>query len=472
MSYTCCKSKPFASYVCINCLRMVHKSCFCRARSKYRTIKDHLIECCTTTHVENEDTDKTILETTLRDLCEETQSKTEHIQKLKRDYKTMLEEAVKNETELNEIINNQKEQINYLLSEIREHQQLTLAKSKEFNTSTTQTQYPSTNVAYCQTSIETRCNETQTTNYNISSDTSSIVDNPPIRNGDQHDGFQLSNRNSYEKRMHELADSIVTLKQEIEMLTFINTQFEKEVIRLIDDNTHYSQELNQLHKMINSAENKNPTLKQKTTDGENDASGNDNFKVMENYSWTDSSGIKNSGKKRNTILVVGDEYARNIPKTIDNLLDQKCYNVQGYVYPQLDCLYLFTMLKEKLKEFSQKDYVIVMVSSRNICNSVSLNFFIQKLLPICKVTNLILTYHCNNPSDSPILNIIHKNINHFLLENKNAKFYFISTTKRNRVFICNRIWNKIKNWNCNNDSLVESLFNSDFSNPITTYPFL
>lgn len=38
------------------------------------------------------------------------------------------------------------------------------------------------------------------------------------------------------------------------MVSFINTQFEKKVIRLIDDNTQYSQELKYLHKLINNAE--------------------------------------------------------------------------------------------------------------------------------------------------------------------------------------------------------------------------
>lgn len=54
--------------------------------------------------------------------------------------------------------------------------------------------------------------------------------------------------------MQELAKSIDTLKQEVQILTFINTEFEKEVIRLIHDNTQYSQESNFSYKLISNAD--------------------------------------------------------------------------------------------------------------------------------------------------------------------------------------------------------------------------
>lgn len=137
MGYTCCKTKPFASYVCVNCFGLVHKSCLSRSRSKFRIIEGHLIECC---QAREKESAINILETTLREVTEDTQLKTEHIHKLKHDHKIFLEEAVKNETELNEIINKQKTYIDELLLELKQKgQDFGKKKIIEQRTSSTQT---------------------------------------------------------------------------------------------------------------------------------------------------------------------------------------------------------------------------------------------------------------------------------------------------------------------------------------------
>lgn len=117
MTYQCCKTKPLTCYVCINCHRMVHKSCLNRSKSKYRILNDHRIECCQG-QKEDVDVEKSILEDTLRELTEESQLKTGHIEKLKQDHNNFLEEALRNEEELNVTINNQQIYIDKLLKEL------------------------------------------------------------------------------------------------------------------------------------------------------------------------------------------------------------------------------------------------------------------------------------------------------------------------------------------------------------------
>lgn len=163
MGYSCCKTKPFASYVCVNCMDMVHKSCLSRARGKYKILNGHLIECCRNKQEISNEIDQEILETTIRELSEETLLKTERIEKLKHDHRTFLEEALQNEEELNNIIKTQKENNHYLMLEMRQlKEEINKYNLKEFVSTSTQTFRPRANSVLCQTLTTTSSTESQT----------------------------------------------------------------------------------------------------------------------------------------------------------------------------------------------------------------------------------------------------------------------------------------------------------------------
>lgn len=142
---------------------MVHKSCLSRARSKYKIVNGHLIECCvdknnSTTKSANESK----LEITLREISEDAHYKSEHIKKLKLEHSKMLEEALKNEEELCAIISSQKEQINCLLTELRLLKEKITLSQKTTVTTSTQTENLKKCSVSTQVSVRVKSNETQT----------------------------------------------------------------------------------------------------------------------------------------------------------------------------------------------------------------------------------------------------------------------------------------------------------------------
>lgn len=158
-------------------MKMVHKSCLCRAKNKYKIIQGHLIECC---QAENKDckefdSEISILETTLKELSEETNLKAKHILKLKKDQNSLMEEALKNEEELNDIINKQKEHIDKLLCEIKELQKQLNSKVRSYNTISTQTLKPDMKSVPSQTSVITKTTEIQTVVTGTESHTNSTL---------------------------------------------------------------------------------------------------------------------------------------------------------------------------------------------------------------------------------------------------------------------------------------------------------
>lgn len=102
-NFACCKTKPIpAYYICENCLNIYHRACTLKNRNKFKFIKDHKIQCCDlTTQTEEE---ISLLEQTIEELNDETLAKNRYIEKQNKDMKEMMQEAIRQEEEMNQLI--------------------------------------------------------------------------------------------------------------------------------------------------------------------------------------------------------------------------------------------------------------------------------------------------------------------------------------------------------------------------------
>lgn len=155
--FKCC-SKPFAHYVCTQCNGVLHKTCVVsgKLKTKIRRLGNNKIICCNTgigkdnslSIVEDQ---KSLLEETISELYLETELKNKHIDRLKQDHATFLNEASLREEELNKIIRDNESLIMSLRAEISELE----TALGEYRRKTNTTRSTQTKIEYRNSSVMT-----------------------------------------------------------------------------------------------------------------------------------------------------------------------------------------------------------------------------------------------------------------------------------------------------------------------------
>lgn len=140
--YKCCL-KPLPHFICTNCLNVYHKCCISKTSSKksYKFLGDNKIICCSVNSNKTLDevtADITVLEKTISELGEESETKDKYIQKLKHQYSNFMEEAERNETELYAQIDRQKNLIEELRNTINKLQRKKLTLDENSCSASTQ----------------------------------------------------------------------------------------------------------------------------------------------------------------------------------------------------------------------------------------------------------------------------------------------------------------------------------------------
>lgn len=122
ISFKCCKSKHFIHYICVKCSSVFHKSCLPRLRKQISFLKENKIICCkdeNESYFSDLDKDNSLLEKTVADLQEDSEIKNNYIQRLKRENKLFMEEAIKMEDEMSQTIQKQETIVRELEAQIR-----------------------------------------------------------------------------------------------------------------------------------------------------------------------------------------------------------------------------------------------------------------------------------------------------------------------------------------------------------------
>lgn len=135
-SFQCCKTHAFLHYVCIKCFNIYHKKCLARLPENVIHISGHKINCCGDHPVNIEECicDSSVLEKTIAELTEESEQKSYHLKKLKKEKDILIQESLDMEATFEQQVQKQKAIIKELESCIR-----ALEKKSEFKSTGTQT---------------------------------------------------------------------------------------------------------------------------------------------------------------------------------------------------------------------------------------------------------------------------------------------------------------------------------------------
>ncbi|KAG5868167.1 hypothetical protein JTB14_020311 [Gonioctena quinquepunctata] len=128
--FKCCKKASTYS-TCIKCSGIFHRTCLNRAKKNYKFLANNHVICCAEEQAQEATEEISTLEITIQDLTEDTVLKSKHIQKLKSENDKFAQEAIKVETELNDIIDQQKKYIEELVIQIQELQKKRVKKSMQ-----------------------------------------------------------------------------------------------------------------------------------------------------------------------------------------------------------------------------------------------------------------------------------------------------------------------------------------------------
>ena len=203
--FKCCKSKQFIHFVCVKCCSIFHKSCLPRFRSQIKFLNGNKIICCTSETDKTSDEDISNLEKSISDLMEDSIVKDKYIDKLKHEKDIFMQEVLKTEEDMAEIICKQEKLISELNEQIKN-----LQKKIELKTMVEETK-----------SVKTV--STQTSNFKLNKSISTQteqIDNPRQHVGTQtilkvnSTGAQLEERPN-NKNIHITSNIVIGGQKEI-----------------------------------------------------------------------------------------------------------------------------------------------------------------------------------------------------------------------------------------------------------------
>lgn len=134
------------------------------------------------------------------------------------------------------------------------------------------------------------------------------------------------------------------------------------------------------------------------------------------------------------ILVIGDEFAKNIAPSLYKLVDNTKFSVKGIVKPNADFVEIAKSLFSNTLEYGQNDFVMLMFSTSNVYNLKSLKYAIKVLLPIAKTTNLVILPKCVINGDEKIISILRQAIRRYCSKN-NASINLIESVTNIRSIL-------------------------------------
>lgn len=134
-------------------------------------------------------------------------------------------------------------------------------------------------------------------------------------------------------------------------------------------------------------------------------------------------------KQKIKVLIIGDEYAKNFAKVLDLVMDNSDKEVEEVVNPKMELCEITRFLFEKTIKYGKNDYVIIMFNTNNISNNRSFRFSIKNMLPVSKVTNLIILSELNKNIDKKITNAFFKKVREFTSTNRNISLQFFIDEK-------------------------------------------
>lgn len=156
---------------------------------------------------------------------------------------------------------------------------------------------------------------------------------------------------------------------------------------------------------------------------------------------------------RNKLLIVGDEFARGCSQILNKLVDTQRFHIEGFIKSNA-CIGELTMdFFGKVKDFTERDYVVVMFNRRNVRHARQLQRVLSDILPMSKFMNMtiITEIDCTEQSQYYV-DIITGAINRFHSLNRNVSLelfcqYNRGSNRLSKLNACNLIKNCVRREN-------------------------
>lgn len=416
--FKCCKNKEINHLVCIECFSIYHKSCLLRANKRsVQFISENKIKCCGSADNADEFLE---ISNIISKLTIDNEQKDEYIRKLKNDNSSFAEEAIKNEDEMNKIIHDQAIEIGNLKKYINKLKKSINSDLKETKTVGTQTEIKTTTKVKNSDNKKTKNIQTQTV-------------------GRETMGLKKVTKSVRTQTMGK------------------KTSINKNLMITTTEETL----MNSTAPTLPLGDNTNPllvqTISSQTMEQSTQAIGTQTnpselaieyLEVLDEQVYHPNTNINSNDAEihpiqkcntSNKIVVIGDESAKNFSSMLKIRFDNSKFSVQGFVYPNIDFLNLTKTLFNNTIQCGQDDFVIFMFNTINVSNSQSLNLAMNYLLPLSKMTNLVILSKCVWPKDQVINNMLTQAINRYCKSQKNTSIRFMKNKKQYKAGLVKNI---------------------------------
>lgn len=394
--FKCC-GKKFNNLYCITCENVFHRSCSER-RNEITIINNHKIfcskKCAENVELTEKDDQIETLNLIIQELKEELKSKETYIRNLKRSAEVFESDVLDMEQNYINEIDQQKNTIKHLQEKLE----------NEYAKNTRETVSISTQTISCRTSVKyTQVDQTQ--QHNVGIQVQAIKSTSTIKN-------ENIKTNTVEGNGDNKANTLILKKRNV---------------RNFEINKEENSEINEANEIRTSVSREG---KIEVIEKEHRAKMNVNISAQ----W----------KGKIKIKVVGDECAKNCSVIINSIFDKTKFHVEGLIKPECDFNNLTKNIFSTVLEYGHNDFIIVMFDTKNVNNSTHLKYALKNLLPLSKVTNLIIITQCNQPKDRSIVDLTKSQILAFHNSNRNTSLKFGPTSKRtSKLKLCNIICSKI-----------------------------
>lgn len=355
------------------------------SQNKVQHFADNIINCCS--NQDHEDSqDKNLLENTISELEEENSLKSQHIEKLKKNQSTLLQDAIETENALRETINYKELEIKNLRTELENlSKAIPYKQAKEIMTVSTQTQ------SVLKKSVYTQIYENS---EQISKD-NQLMSYPSNSHERQSETIEYQADNVEDQRISHTQNNITLLN---ESTSYLEITSDEQFLTLHQETS------------INKLTNDPTTIT--LDESSQDIGKNANSREILNID------------RRGKILIIGDEYAKNFATILDLVMDMSNYSVEEIIKPKCELSDITLKLFEMLTNYGANDHVIVLFNTKNISNNVTLRHALRNLLPVGKFTNLIIISELNQNNDKIIVNAFKNGVHKFKKVNINSSVQF------------------------------------------------
>lgn len=128
------------------------------------------------------------------------------------------------------------------------------------------------------------------------------------------------------------------------------------------------------------------------------------------------------------ILILGDEYAKNFSSVLRHSTGSK-YSIKAIVKPDCELSHLTGNLFADTLDYGQEDYVIIMFNTNNVSNNKNLYLALKQILPLCKITNILLISERHILIDQIIIRKVLKQVFNFRKHNSSISLRYLIDNK-------------------------------------------